>query len=131
VTTYRLEDLDRAIADGAASGFVKVLTRPGTDVILGVTCVGEHAGESISEFVLAMTHGLGLQKVLSTIHIYPTFAEANKYAAGVWRRGRVTLGQQRLLAAFHQWQRGAAGLGAVLVAAVAAVTDTRPAPPAE
>ena len=131
VATYRLEDLDRAIADGDAHGFVKVLTRPGTDTILGVTCVGEHAGETIAEFVLAMTHGLGLRKVLGTIHIYPTFAEANKYAAGVWRRGRVTSGQQRFLAAFHQWQRGAAGLGAVLIAAVGTITDRRPAPPAE
>jgi len=131
VARYRLDDLDRAIADGDAHGFVKVLTRPGTDAILGVTCVGEHAGETIAEFVLAMTHGLGLRKVLSTIHIYPTFAEANKYAAGVWRRGRVTSGQERLLTAFHAWQRGAGGLGAVLRSAVAAVTDTRPAPPLE
>ena len=82
MSTYRLDDLDRAIADGEAYGFVKVLTRPGTDVILGATCVGTHAAEIIAEFVLAMTHGLGLGKVLGTIHIYPTFAEANKYVAG-------------------------------------------------
>ena len=86
---------------------MKVLTRPRTDVILGATCVGTHAAEIIAEFVLAMTHGLGLDKVLGTIHIYPTFAEANKYAAGVWKRGTVTPGQERLLAAFHAWQRGA------------------------
>ena len=117
VSTYGLGDLDRAIADGEAHGFVKVLTRPGTDVILGATCVGTHAAEMIAEFVLAMTHRLGLGKVLSTIHIYPTFAEANKYAAGVWRRGTVTAGQERFLTAFHAWKRGEGGLGEVLGAA--------------
>jgi pyruvate/2-oxoglutarate dehydrogenase complex dihydrolipoamide dehydrogenase (E3) component/uncharacterized membrane protein YdjX (TVP38/TMEM64 family) len=127
VSTYPLDDLDRAIADGEAYGFVKVLTRPGTDVILGATCVGTHAAEIIAEFVLAMTHGLGLRKVLSTIHIYPTFAEANKYAAGAWRRGTVTMGQQRLLTAFHAWQRGAGPLADVLRAAPKAVTDRTPA----
>ena len=96
VSTYRLDDLDRAIADGETHGFVKVLTRPGTDVILGATCVGTHAAETIAEFVLAMTHGLGLGKVLGTIHIYPTFAEANKHVAGAWKRGTVTPGQERL-----------------------------------
>jgi pyruvate/2-oxoglutarate dehydrogenase complex dihydrolipoamide dehydrogenase (E3) component/uncharacterized membrane protein YdjX (TVP38/TMEM64 family) len=111
---YRLDDLDRAIADGETDGFVKVLTRPGSDAILGATCVGSHAAEVIAEFVLAMTHGLGLTKVMSTIHIYPTFAEANKQAAGIWRRGAVTPGQERLLAAFHAWQRGETGLKPVL-----------------
>ena len=117
VSTYALGDLDRAIADGEAHGFVKVLTRPGTDVILGATCVGTHAAEMIAEFVLAMTHRLGLGKVLSTIHIYPTFAEANKYAAGVWKRGTVTAAQERFLTAFHAWKRGEHGLGEVLGAA--------------
>jgi len=79
---YDLDDLDRAIADSAAKGFVKVLTVPGKDKILGVTIVGEHAGDLLAEFVLAMKHGLGLNKVLGTIHTYPTWAEANKYAAG-------------------------------------------------
>jgi pyruvate/2-oxoglutarate dehydrogenase complex dihydrolipoamide dehydrogenase (E3) component/uncharacterized membrane protein YdjX (TVP38/TMEM64 family) len=114
--TYRLDDLDRAIADGETQGFVKVLTRPGTDAILGATCVGSHAAETIAEFVLAMTHGLGLNKVLGTIHVYPTFAEANKQAAGLWRRGAVTAEQERLLAAFHAWQRGAGDLKSVLYA---------------
>jgi hypothetical protein len=86
VTRYGIDDLDRAIADGAAHGFVKVLTVPGKDRILGATIVGEHAGDLIAEFVLAMKHGLGLNKILGTIHIYPTLAEANKYAAGAWKR---------------------------------------------
>jgi len=82
VTKYGIDDLDRAIADDSAYGFVKVLTVPGKDRILGVTIVGEHAGDLLAEFVLAMKHGLGLNKILGTIHIYPTLAEANKYAAG-------------------------------------------------
>ncbi|MEC7193031.1 MAG: FAD-dependent oxidoreductase, partial [SAR324 cluster bacterium] len=89
VTHYGIDDLDRAIADGSAKGMVKVLTVPGKDKILGVTLVGEHAGDLISEFVMAMKHGLGLNKILGTIHIYPTLAEANKYAAGEWRRAHV------------------------------------------
>lgn len=106
ITRYGLDDLDRAIADGAAHGFVKVLTVPGKDRILGVTIVGEHAGDLIAEFVLAMKHGLGLNKILGTIHIYPTWAEANKYAAGEWRRAHVN---PRLLAwveRYHSWRRG-------------------------
>jgi pyruvate/2-oxoglutarate dehydrogenase complex dihydrolipoamide dehydrogenase (E3) component/uncharacterized membrane protein YdjX (TVP38/TMEM64 family) len=86
VTTYGIEDLDRAIADEEAHGVVKVLTVPGKDRILGVTIVGEHAGDLIAEYVTAMRHGLGLNKVLATIHIYPTLAEANKYAAGRWKQ---------------------------------------------
>ncbi|MGE0436784.1 MAG: FAD-dependent oxidoreductase [Steroidobacteraceae bacterium] len=108
VTRYGLDDLDRAIADGAAHGFVKVLTEPGRDRILGVTIVGEHAGDLLAEFVLAMKHGLGLNKILSTIHAYPTWAEANKYAAGEWKRAHAP---QRVLAwleRFHAWQRGGA-----------------------
>ena len=81
-TVYGIDDLDRAIADEEAHGLVKVLTQPGCDRILGVTIVGEHAGDLIAEYVLAMKHGLGLNKILGTIHIYPTLAEANKYAAG-------------------------------------------------
>lgn len=106
VTRYGIDDLDRAIADGSAHGFVKVLTVPGKDRILGVTIVGEHAGDLIAEFVLAMKHGLGLGKILGTIHIYPTLAEANKYAAGEWRRAHVN---PRLLAwvkRYHDWRRG-------------------------
>jgi hypothetical protein len=106
VTRYDLDDLDRAIADSEAHGFVKVLTVPGKDRILGVTLVGEHAGDLIAEYVLAMKHGIGLNKILGTIHIYPTLAEANKYAAGVWKKAHAP---QRLLAwveRFHAWRRG-------------------------
>ena len=86
VTTYGIDDLDRAIADGNDHGFVKVLTRPGKDTILGVTIVGAHAGDLLAEFVLAMKHGLGLNKILGTIHSYPTMSEANKFAAGEWKK---------------------------------------------
>ncbi len=109
VTRYGIDDLDRAIADEAAYGFVKVLTRPGSDKILGVTIVGEHAGDLIAEFVSAMKHGLGLNKILGTIHIYPTLAEANKYAAGEWKRAHAP---QRLLEwvrRYHAWQLGGGG----------------------
>jgi pyruvate/2-oxoglutarate dehydrogenase complex dihydrolipoamide dehydrogenase (E3) component len=90
VTTYQIDDLDRAIADSAAHGFVKVLTPPGKDKILGVTIVGNHAGELLAEYVLAMKHGLGLNKILGTIHTYPTMAEANKFAAGEWKEPACT-----------------------------------------
>ena len=86
VTNFDIAELDRAIADEEAHGVVKVLTKPGKDKILGVTIVGDHAGDLISEYVAAMKHGLGLNKILGTIHIYPTLAEANKYAAGEWKR---------------------------------------------
>ena len=115
-TVYGIDDLDRAIADGEADGFVKVLTTPGTDKILGVTIVGEHAGDLIAEYVLAMKQNIGLNKILGTIHIYPTLAEANKYAAGAWKRSTVTQGQWDVLRAFQTWRRGAGGLGAVLKA---------------
>lgn len=88
VTRYDISDLDRAIADGEAEGFVKVLTRPGSDRILGATIVGYHAGDLVSEFVLAMKHGIGLNKILGTIHIYPTLGESNKFLAGEWRKAR-------------------------------------------
>lgn len=106
VTTYHLDDLDRAIADSEAHGFVKVLTQPGKDKILGVTIVGEHAGDLIAEFVLAMKHGIGLNKILGTIHIYPTLAEANKYVAGAWKRAHAPQGVLRWLERFHAWNRG-------------------------
>ena len=106
VTRYDIGDLDRAIADSHAQGVVKVLTVPGKDRILGVTLVGEHAGDLISEFVSAMRHGIGLNKILGTIHIYPTMAEANKYAAGVWKRAHAPAGVLRLLERFHRWRRG-------------------------
>ncbi|MEZ5753618.1 MAG: FAD-dependent oxidoreductase [Paracoccaceae bacterium] len=106
VTRYGIDDLDRAIADGSAHGFVKVLTVPGKDRILGVTIVGEHAGDLIAEFVLAMKHGLGLGKILGTIHIYPTLAEANKYAAGEWRRAHMNPRLLALVERYHAWRRG-------------------------
>lgn len=106
VSTYGIEELDRAITDGEAHGFVKVLTQPGKDKILGVTIVGEHAGDLLAEFVLAMKHGIGLNKILGTIHIYPTLAEANKYAAGVWKRKHAPKGLLSLVGKFHTWRRG-------------------------
>jgi pyruvate/2-oxoglutarate dehydrogenase complex dihydrolipoamide dehydrogenase (E3) component len=106
VTTYGLDDLDRAIADEEAHGFVKVLTAPGRDRILGATIVGEHAGELIVEFIAAMKHGIGLNKILGTIHIYPTLAEANKYAAGAWKKAHAPQGALRVLERFHAWRRG-------------------------
>jgi pyruvate/2-oxoglutarate dehydrogenase complex dihydrolipoamide dehydrogenase (E3) component/uncharacterized membrane protein YdjX (TVP38/TMEM64 family) len=106
VTTYGIDDLDRAIADGEAHGLVKVLTVPGKDRILGVTIVGEHAGELIAEYVLAMRHGLGLNKILGTIHIYPTMAEANKYAAGRWKQAHQPEKLLRWVARWHAWRRG-------------------------
>jgi pyruvate/2-oxoglutarate dehydrogenase complex dihydrolipoamide dehydrogenase (E3) component/uncharacterized membrane protein YdjX (TVP38/TMEM64 family) len=106
VTRYELDDLDRAIADSAAQGFVKVLTEPGKDRILGVTIVGEHSGDLLAEFVLAMKHGLGLNKILGTIHAYPTWAEANKYAAGEWKRAHAPQNVLRWLAKYHTWRRG-------------------------
>ncbi|MBC7446032.1 MAG: FAD-dependent oxidoreductase, partial [Polaromonas sp.] len=105
VTKYGIDELDRAIADSAANGFVKVLTVPGKDRILGVTIVGQHAGDLLAEYVLAMRHGLGLNKILSTIHTYPTMSEANKYAAGEWKRAHLP---RRLLAwvrRYHDWKR--------------------------
>jgi pyruvate/2-oxoglutarate dehydrogenase complex dihydrolipoamide dehydrogenase (E3) component len=127
VTVYGIDDLDRAIADGEAHGFVKVLTAPGTDRILGVTIAGEHAGDLLAEYVLAMKHGLGLAKILGTIHTYPTLAEANKYAAGAWKRSTVTQGQWAFLAAFQAWRRGEQGFGAVLGQVRALLTDKRKA----
>ncbi len=127
VTTYGIDDLDRAIADGDAHGFVKVLTMPGKDRVLGATIVGEHAGELIVEFVMAMRHDIGLNQILGTIHIYPTFAEANKYAAGAWKRGRVTRGQWAVLEAFQAWRRGETGLATIIASLRALVADKRKA----
>ncbi|OYY91532.1 MAG: pyridine nucleotide-disulfide oxidoreductase [Sphingomonas sp. 28-66-16] len=106
VTTYPLHELDRAIADSATTGFVRVLTAPGKDRILGATIVGAHAGELLAEYVLAMKHGLGLNKILGTIHTYPTFAEANKYAAGEWKRAHAPQAILRWLELYHRWRLG-------------------------
>jgi pyruvate/2-oxoglutarate dehydrogenase complex dihydrolipoamide dehydrogenase (E3) component len=106
VTVYGIDDLDRAIADEEAHGVVKVLTVPGKDRILGVTIAGDHAGDLIAEFIAAMRHGFGLNKILGTIHIYPTLAEANKYAAGVWKKAHAPQGVLAKLEKFHAWRRG-------------------------
>lgn len=106
VTRFDLAGLDRAITDGAARGMVKVLTVPGKDRILGATIVGEHAGDLLAEFVLAMKHKIGLNKILSTIHTYPTLSEANKYAAGVWKRAHAPERLLAFLARYHAWKRG-------------------------
>ena len=125
VATYRIDDLDRAIADGEAHGLVKVLTKPGSDRILGATIAGEHAGDLLAEFVLAMRHGIGLDKILGTIHTYPTMSEANKYVAGNWKRARVTQGQMAFASAYQAWMRGDTGFGSVL-ARLSALRDKRP-----
>jgi len=106
VTRYDLDDLDRAIADGETCGWVKVLTVPGKDRILGATIVGPHAGDLLAEYVLAMKHNLGLNKLLGTIHVYPTLAEASKMAAGVWKREHAPQALLRWVARFHAWRRG-------------------------
>ena len=106
VTKYGIDDLDRAIADSEARGFVKVLTVPGKDRILGATIVGYHAGELITEYIAAMKHGIGLNKILGTIHIYPTLSEANKFAAGEWKRAHAPEKLLGYVARFHNWVRG-------------------------
>lgn len=109
LTCFELSELDRAIADGATTGFIKVLTVPGRDRILGVTIVGTQGGDLLAEFVLAMRHGLGLNKILATIHTYPTFAEANKYAAGEWKKAHAPERLLRWLGRYHRWRRGGSG----------------------
>jgi pyruvate/2-oxoglutarate dehydrogenase complex dihydrolipoamide dehydrogenase (E3) component len=106
VTRYDIGELDRAITDGEAHGFVKVLTSPGTDKVRGATVVGSHAGELIAEFVLAMKHGLGLNKLLGTIHVYPTMMEANRHTAGVWKRAHAPEGILRWLGRYFHWRLG-------------------------
>jgi pyruvate/2-oxoglutarate dehydrogenase complex dihydrolipoamide dehydrogenase (E3) component/uncharacterized membrane protein YdjX (TVP38/TMEM64 family) len=104
VVRYDLGHLDRAVAEGANRGFVKLLVKPGKDKILGATIVAANAGELLPEFVLAMKHGLGLGKILGTIHAYPTMSEANKYAAGEWKKAHKP---ERLLAwieRYHRWR---------------------------
>jgi pyruvate/2-oxoglutarate dehydrogenase complex dihydrolipoamide dehydrogenase (E3) component len=105
VTRYQLDDLDRAITESETDGFVKVLTEPGKDKILGVCIAGSHAGDLLPEFVLAMKHGLGLNKILGTIHAYPTWAESNKYAAGEWKRAHAPQTILNWLEKYHAWRR--------------------------
>ena len=105
VVRYGIDDLDRAIADSEAHGFVKVLTVPGKDTILGVTIVGSHAGDLLAEYVLAMRHGLGMNKILGTIHTYPTWSEANKYAAGAWKRAHQPERLLEWVRKYHDWKR--------------------------
>ena len=112
VSIYHLAELDRAIADEVAHGMVKVLTVPGKDRILGATIAGEHAGDLIAEFVAAMRHGFGLNKILGTIHIYPTLVEANKYAAGVWKKAHAPQALLARLEKLHAWRRGAKDMAA-------------------
>ncbi|MBL1432399.1 MAG: dihydrolipoyl dehydrogenase [Gammaproteobacteria bacterium] len=104
VTQYDIDDLDRAIADQEAHGFIKVLTVPGKDKILGVTIVGHHAGDLIAEYVMAMKHKIGLNKILGTIHIYPTLAESNKYVAGNWKRAHSPKKLLEWVKKFHNWR---------------------------
>ena len=105
VTTYDINDLDRAIVDSEAHGFIKVLTVPNKDKILGVTIVGRHAGDLIAEYILAMKYGLGMNKILATIHIYPTLSEANKYVAGNWKKEHLPTFAIKILEKFHKWRR--------------------------
>ena len=105
LSRFEFAELDRAVADDVAQGFIKVLTVPGKDKILGVTIVAEHAAELLAEYVLAMKHGLGLNKVLATIHIYPTLAEANKYVAGAWKRAHAPQKLLDWVARLHAWER--------------------------
>jgi pyruvate/2-oxoglutarate dehydrogenase complex dihydrolipoamide dehydrogenase (E3) component len=105
VTVYGIDDLDRAIADNEAHGFVKVITPPGKDTILGATIVGDHAGDILVEFVTAMKYGLGLNKILGTIHTYPTLGEANKFAAGVWKKNHQPTKLLEWVRKFHAWER--------------------------
>jgi pyruvate/2-oxoglutarate dehydrogenase complex dihydrolipoamide dehydrogenase (E3) component len=105
ITRYNMEQHDRSLVDGEAHGFIKVLTIPGKDKILGVTIVGHHAGELIGEFTFAMTHGMGLKKIAAVTHIYPTFLEGNKFAANAWRKARLPEKYFTLMEKYFRWQR--------------------------
>ena len=131
VHVYGIDDLDRAIADGEAHGFVKVITAKGSDKILGATIVGEHAGDLLVEFVAAMKHGFGLEGILGTIHTYPTLGEANKFAAGVYKRSTATVGKLAVAKAMNDWTRGEGSLFTVIGKAVSLVVspDNTPAYP--
>ena len=131
VFVYGIDDLDRAIADGEAHGFVKVITAKGSDKILGATIVGEHAGDLLIEFVAAMKHGFGLEGILATIHTYPTFAEANKFAAGAYKRSTATVGKLAVGEALNNWTRREGSVFALLscVVKLLVAPDKTPAYP--
>ncbi len=133
VHVYGIDDLDRAIADGEAHGFVKVITPKGSDKILGATIVGEHAGDLLVEFVAGMKHGFGLEGILNTIHTYPTLGEANKYAAGIYKRSTATVGKLAVAKAMNDWTRGEGSVGTVLGKVISLVVspDNTPAYPKE
>ena len=105
MTRHELGELDRAIVDDAREGFVKVLTVPGRDRILGATIVAPRAGEMLGEFALAMRRGIGLKKLFSMVHAYPTYIEANRDAAGAWRRKHAPEKLLRWLERYHAWRR--------------------------
>ncbi|UKA24258.1 dihydrolipoyl dehydrogenase [Photobacterium damselae subsp. damselae] len=105
VVTYGIDDLDRAITDGEDHGFIKVITPKGKDTILGATIVGTNAGDLLAEFTLAMRHNLGLNKILATVHPYPTMSEAVKYTAGVWKRNNAPEKLLEWVAKYHRWMR--------------------------
>jgi pyruvate/2-oxoglutarate dehydrogenase complex dihydrolipoamide dehydrogenase (E3) component/uncharacterized membrane protein YdjX (TVP38/TMEM64 family) len=131
VHVYGIDDLDRAIADSEAHGMVKVITVKGKDKILGATIVGEHAGDLLVEFVAAMKHGFGLEGILSTIHTYPTLGEANKFAAGVYKRSTATVGKLAVAKALNDWTRGEGSVGGLIGSAIslAVKPDNTPAYP--
>ena len=106
VTRYEISDLDRAIADNTAKGFVKVMTVKGKDKVLGATIVGDRAGDMMTEFVTAMKQNLGLNKILGTIHAYPSISEANKFVAGEWKRHHAPEKLLSWVAKYHRWKRG-------------------------
>lgn len=106
VTRYDLADLDRAITEDAAQGFIKVLTVPGKDRILGALVVGAHGGEILAEFTLAMKHGIGLNRILATVHPYPTWNESARFIAGQWKQAHAPRGVLAWLERFHRWRLG-------------------------
>ncbi len=106
ISTFAMDDVDRAITDEATAGFIKVITQGDSDEILGVYIVGEHSSELITEFVLAKTHNLGLNKILQTVHLYPTRGEINRLVAGQWRQKKFTAYQRKLLKLFQNWRLG-------------------------
>jgi pyruvate/2-oxoglutarate dehydrogenase complex dihydrolipoamide dehydrogenase (E3) component len=100
-----MHDVDRAVVDDETDGFCRVRLARGTDRILGVTIVGEHAGEIVSEAALAMTARLGLAAIGRTMHPYPTRAEVLRKAADAWRRRKLTPRVKRAFDAYFRFLR--------------------------